>query len=61
VQFEDVARQAIEAHMDDEVLEQSIVDGLSFVGGTQEALEAPRQQPEEWTPEVGWVVFWGSD
>lgn len=34
-----------------------IVDGLSFVGGSLEAIEAPTQQPEEWTPEVGGRVW----
>lgn len=57
MQFADAARRAAVEQMDDEAVEQSIADGLSFVGGTQEALEAPMQQPEEWTPEVGfaWV------
>lgn len=52
VQFEDAARRAAVDVMDDEAVEQSVVDGLSFLGGTEEALAAPRQQPEEWTPEV---------
>jgi hypothetical protein len=53
LQFEDAARVAAVANMDDEEVEQSIVDGLSFLGGTEEALQAPKQQPVEWTPEVG--------
>lgn len=37
---------------DREAAVTSILDGLSFAGGTMEALTAPPQEPEEWTPEV---------
>lgn len=52
VQVAEQERSAAVRQLDADAAVTSIVDGLSFVGGTMEALQAPAQEPEEWTPQV---------
>lgn len=39
--------------LDTEAAVTSLIDGLSFMGGTMEAIQAPVEDPQEWKPEVG--------
>lgn len=52
VQVAERERSAAVQQLDADAAVTSIIDGLSFAGGTMEALQARAQEPEEWTPQV---------
>jgi hypothetical protein len=51
-QVSDQERAAAVQQLDSEAAVTSLIDGLSFMGGTMEAIQAPVQDPQEWKPEV---------
>jgi hypothetical protein len=51
-QVADEEHAAAVQQLDSEAAITSLIDGLSFMGGTMEAIQAPVQEPQEWEPEV---------